>query len=126
MRADLERFRREAERVDMSRGCLRARAQRHPWFGRRAGRVLASAGGALLAALIAAGVYYRSHRRTPLTDKDTVVVTDFANSTGDAVFDDTLKTALTIALSQSPFLNVLAESKANATLKLMKRAQAHA
>jgi tetratricopeptide (TPR) repeat protein len=56
-----------------------------------------------------------------LTDKDTVVLADFANSTGDAVFDDTLKTALSVALNQSPFLNVLPESKVAATLKLMAR-----
>jgi hypothetical protein len=43
---------------------------------------------------------------------------DFANSTGDPVFDDTLRQALTVALNQSPFLNVLAENKLAATLKL--------
>ena len=43
-------------------------------------------------------IYYRSHIVKPLTDKDTVVLTDFSNSTGDAVFDDTLKTALSVAL----------------------------
>ena len=61
-------------------------------------------------------------QRTPkLTDKDTIVLADFANSTGDPVFDDTLKTALSIALKQSPFLNVLSESKVAATLNLMTR-----
>ncbi|HEX4716188.1 MAG TPA: tetratricopeptide repeat protein, partial [Ktedonobacteraceae bacterium] len=57
----------------------------------------------------------------PLTDKDTIVLADFANSTGDPVFDDTLKQALTVALNQSPFLNVLAENKVTETLKLMAR-----
>lgn len=75
----------------------------------------------LLVALIAAGLSYRSHRVKPLTDKDTIVLADFANSTGDAVFDDTLKTALSVALNQSPFLNVLSENKVAATLKLMSR-----
>jgi tetratricopeptide (TPR) repeat protein/tRNA A-37 threonylcarbamoyl transferase component Bud32 len=70
-------------------------------------------------ALIAAAVYYRSRRAMPLTDKDTIVLTDFGNSTGDPVFDDTLKTALSISLGQSPFLKVLSESKMAATLKLM-------
>jgi serine/threonine protein kinase/tetratricopeptide (TPR) repeat protein len=76
---------------------------------------------AIVAALIAGGLYYRSHQAKPLTDKDTIVLADFANSTGDAVFDDTLKQALTVALNQSPFLNVLAENKVAATLKLMAR-----
>ena len=72
-------------------------------------------------ALIAGGLYYRSHRAEPLTDKDTIVLADFANSTGDPVFDDTLKTALNVSLNQSPFLNVLSENKVAATLKLMAR-----
>jgi len=48
----------------------------------------------VLVALIAVGLYYRSHRAKPLTDKDTVVIADFSNTTGDPVFDGTLKTAL--------------------------------
>ncbi len=59
--------------------------------------------------------------RYALTEKDTIVLADFANSTGDAVFDDTLKTALSVSLNQSPFLNVLPENKVAATLKLMSR-----
>jgi tetratricopeptide (TPR) repeat protein len=71
--------------------------------------------------LIASGIYYRGHRNQRLTEKDTVVLADFANSTGDAVFDDTLKTALTVSLRQSPFLNVLSDSQVGKTLKLMTR-----
>ncbi len=56
-----------------------------------------------------------------LTEKDTLVIAEFSNSTGDPVFDDTLKTALHVSLSQSPFLNLLPESKIRATLKLMAR-----
>jgi serine/threonine protein kinase/tetratricopeptide (TPR) repeat protein len=76
---------------------------------------------AVVVALIAGGFYYRAHRAKPLTDKDTIVLADFANTTGDAVFDDTLKTALSVSLNQSPFLNVLPENKVAATLKLMSR-----
>ncbi len=75
----------------------------------------------VVVALIAGGLYYRSHRPMPLTDKDTIVLADFANSTGDPVFDDTLKTALSVSLNQSPFLNVLSDSKVAKTLKLMAR-----
>jgi serine/threonine protein kinase/tetratricopeptide (TPR) repeat protein len=75
----------------------------------------------LVALLVAGGLYYRSHRSKPLTDKDTIVLADFANTTGDPVFDDTLKTALSVSLNQSPFLNVLPENKVAATLKLMTR-----
>jgi tetratricopeptide (TPR) repeat protein/predicted Ser/Thr protein kinase len=87
-------------------------------FSRADGYIVAAL---LVAALIAGGLYYHAHRSKPLTDKDTIVLADFANSTGDAVFDDTLKTALSVSLNQSPFLNVLPENKVAATLKLMSR-----
>jgi tetratricopeptide (TPR) repeat protein/predicted Ser/Thr protein kinase len=71
-------------------------------------------------AAVAAGYY--THRPAPkLTEKDTIVVGDFANSTGDPVFDDALKQALSVSLRQSPFLNVLSDEKVTATLKLMMR-----
>ena len=60
-----------------------------------------------------------------LTDKDTIVLTDFANSTGDAIFDDTLKTALNVSLRQSPFLNVLSDGKVAETLQMMTRPAEH-
>jgi eukaryotic-like serine/threonine-protein kinase len=75
--------------------------------------------GLAAAILLAAGIYYRAHEIKPLTEKDTIVVADFANSTGDSVFDDTLKTALTLSLRQSPFLNVLSDSNVRRILKLM-------
>jgi Tfp pilus assembly protein PilF len=56
-----------------------------------------------------------------LTEKDTVVLADFDNSTGDAVFDGTLKQALAVDLGQSPFLNVLSDRRINETLRLMGR-----
>ena len=66
-------------------------------------------------------LWWNSRVSARLTEKDTVVLSDFANSTGDAIFDDTLKQALTAALRQSPFLNVLSDSKVSATLQLMTR-----
>ena len=63
----------------------------------------------------------RARSRSALTEKDTIVLADFANSTGDAIFDDTLKTALNVSLRQSPFLNVLSDSEVAKTLQLMTR-----
>ncbi len=74
--------------------------------------------------LVAGGFYYRAQHGKRLTDKDTVVLTDFSNSTGDPVFDDTLKTALSVALNQSPFVNVLSENKVAEALQQMIRADA--
>jgi tetratricopeptide (TPR) repeat protein len=77
--------------------------------------------GLLVAALIAGALYRRPHQTKPLTDRDTIVLADFANSTGDAVFDGTLRQGLAVQLEQSPFLNILADQKVRDGLKLMGR-----
>jgi len=75
----------------------------------------------LVALLVVGKFYYRWHQSKRLTGKDTIVLADFANSTGDAIFDDTLKTALNVSLRQSPFLNVLPDSAVAETLQQMTR-----
>ncbi len=75
----------------------------------------------IVAGLIANTVYRRSRPAERLTEKDTVLLVDFINTTGDSVFDDTLKQALSISLNQSPFLNVLSENKVIATSRMMGR-----
>jgi serine/threonine protein kinase/tetratricopeptide (TPR) repeat protein len=76
---------------------------------------------ALIIALAAGALYWRSVRAAKLTEKDTIVLADFANTTGDAIFDDTLKQALATQLAQSPFLNILSDQRVNDTLRLMGR-----
>src|SRR5271165_5205532 len=83
-------------------------------------------GGVIAAVLLVASavgyfLYQKSHKTAPLGEKDTVVIADFVNTTGDPVFDGTLKQALTIQLEQSPFLNVLSERHISATLKMMNQ-----
>src|SRR5580692_4317659 len=73
----------------------------------------------LVALLVGGGFYYRWHQRKRWAGKDTRVLTDVANSTGDAIFDDTLKTALTVSLRQSAFLNVLSEGDVAKTMQQM-------
>jgi eukaryotic-like serine/threonine-protein kinase len=91
-------------------------------------KMLLPAGIVVLVALVAGGVYLRSRSTKPataaaaLTEKDTVVLADFTNATGDPVFDGTLKQALGVDLEQSPFLNILSDRKVGETLKLMGRA----
>src|ERR1035437_818808 len=93
-----------------------------PVASRKLWKVLVPAAVVVVAVAVAGTFYFRSRQMAHhLTEKDTIVLADFANSTGDAVFDDTLKTALSVALNQSPFLNVLPENKVAATLKLMSR-----
>src|SRR5271170_7812623 len=72
-------------------------------------------------ALSIGGYFVFFHHKAKLTDTDTIVLADFANSTGDTIFDDTLKTALTVSLQQSPFLSVLPDSTVTKTLQLMTR-----
>ncbi len=92
-------------------------------------RIVVPAVGVLMIA-IAAGLYVRSRSATPaaksapLNEKDTIVLADFDNTTGDAVFDGALKQALGVELGQSPFLNILSERKVAQTLKLMGRPSA--
>ena len=91
---------------------------------KKRGKVFLAVSGCVIALILIAlaWTYYRSHRQTHvLTDKDTIVLADFANSTGDAVFDDTLKTALAVSLRQSPFLDIISDNKVAATLRLMAR-----
>ena len=66
-----------------------------------------------------AGLYYHAHRGQLLADKDTIVLADFANTTGDPVFDHTLRLGLSAELDQSPFLNVLSDERIGHTLSLM-------
>jgi eukaryotic-like serine/threonine-protein kinase len=75
----------------------------------------------LLIALLGAVWFWHQRSANILTEKDTIVLADFVNTTGDAIFDDTLKTALNISLRQSPFLNVLSDSQVSKTLKMMTR-----
>jgi serine/threonine protein kinase/tetratricopeptide (TPR) repeat protein len=93
-----------------------------PVEGRKLWKFLVPVAVILVAAAIGGAFYFRSRQTTHrLTEKDTIVLADFANSTGDAVFDDTLKMALTVSLRQSPFLNVLSDSDVAKTLQQMTR-----
>ena len=78
---------------------------------------------ATAAILAALGVWslYRTHSAHALTDKDTLLLSDFVNTTGDAVFDGTLKQALAVQLQQSPFLNVFPQERVRQTLGYMGR-----
>jgi eukaryotic-like serine/threonine-protein kinase len=84
-------------------------------------RTLLGAALVLALALAAAGGAFYWRRSTVLTDKDTIVLADFANNTGDAVFDDALKQGLSVELDQSPFLNILSEDRVRQQLRYMGR-----
>ncbi len=114
MRADLQRLKRDSESGRSPATSAGTPAIQGGTLWKVAVPVL------LIALLVAGGLYYRSRQQSQhLTEKDTIVLTDFTNSTGDAIFDDTLKTALSVSLRQSPFLNVLSDSEVAKTLQQM-------
>jgi tetratricopeptide (TPR) repeat protein/tRNA A-37 threonylcarbamoyl transferase component Bud32 len=134
LRGDLKRLRRETESGRAVAVSERVTMVENP-TSRKPRETLRQAQGrlwgtpvfwAVVAAVVLAGIavggwYWRARGANRLSAKDSVVVADFANSTGDAVFDDTLKQGLSMTLRQSPFLNLLPDDQVAATLKQMTR-----
>lgn len=114
MRVDLERLKRENESVRSVIVAPAARGSRPRNFW----KIVISAALAMFAAL-AGFLYYRSRAVPKLAEKDTIVLADFDNTTGDPVFDGTLRQGLSAQLEQSPFLNLLSEQRIAQTLALM-------
>jgi tetratricopeptide (TPR) repeat protein len=84
-----------------------------PW------KVTVPAAGLVVA--LAVGGYFYFHRTPKLTDKDAIVLADFTNTTGDPVFDGTLRQGLSVQLEQSPFLNLVPDEQIQETLQMMKQ-----
>ena len=87
----------------------------------RSRKIVVTAAVVVLAAGIAGGLFWRARQTRRLTEKDTIVLGDFANSTGDAVFDGTLRVGLSLQLEQSPFLSLVSEEGIHQTLRMMER-----
>jgi DNA-binding winged helix-turn-helix (wHTH) protein len=94
----------------------RTRSYRYAW--------LALAGAVILVAvwmLVARRSAFWPHHSAPSTEKHTAVLADFVNSTGDPVFDETLRQGLAVQLEQSPYLSLIADERVRQTLRLMER-----
>ena len=85
-------------------------------------RLLAVAAVVVIAALLAGGLYWRSRGGQTLSERDSILLADFVNTTGDPVFDGTLKQALAVQLEQSPYLNIVPDQTVRQTLQFMGRA----
>ena len=115
MRADLQRQRRSSGVTTGEVPVATAVTAPH-----RSKRLHWVAGAAVLAAVSAAGYWSYFTRSTPtLTETDTIVFGDFANTTGDAVFDDALRQGLIVQLQQSPYLRVLPDQSVRRVLTMM-------
>ena len=112
--ADLQRLKREDP--DSAPVAVSAKT-RAPTGNAKRWRVIVPAAVAVLA--LSVGAYFYFHRTPKLTDKDTIVLADFTNTTGDAVFDGTLRQGMAVQLEQSPFLSLISEQRIQQTLRLM-------
>ena len=120
MRTDLQRLKRDTESEHTA--VATAEAGLRPATKSTGRRWMAIAAPAMVAVVLGVGAWlYFARKAQALTEKDTIVLSDFTNTTGDAIFDDTLKTALNVSLRQSPFLNVLSDSEVAKTLQQMTR-----
>src|SRR5712692_5154149 len=84
-------------------------------------KIAAAIAGLAIVLIVVAVYFYYPRKRVTLTDKDTILLADFLNTTGDRVFDGTLKQALAVQLGQSPFLDIFSEERVRDTLKFMNR-----
>src|SRR5215467_4491027 len=114
LRSDLQRFKRDRESGHFSPARAVPSGKSRSLI---AGWKTVLSVGVVAVAIAVGSFFFFSHRATALTEKDTIVLADFDNKTGDPVFDDALKQALAVDLGQSPFLNILSDRKMAATLR---------
>ena len=115
VRSDLQQLKREVESGNITRSDFvpQPRPSRSRW------KELAAGGALLLILLIVGAWYYAARPAHALSRMDTIVLADFNNKTGDAIFDDTLRQGLAAQLQQSPFLSLLSDQRIRQTLRLM-------
>jgi eukaryotic-like serine/threonine-protein kinase len=127
VRSDLKRLKRDSESgailaATSSSSSIRSTSIRNPEAQRRSRKLPPWLIPALIVALVAAGIGFVFLKRGhALTEKDSILITDFVNTTADPVFDGTLKKALAVDLGQSPYLNVFPDQKIRQTLQFMGR-----
>jgi eukaryotic-like serine/threonine-protein kinase len=120
LRSDLKRLRRDSESGTLLVASSSNATLRRPPAPKR--KVPGWLVPVLVVALVAASIAFVLSRRShALTEKDSILITDFLNTTADPVFDGTLKKALAVDLGQSPYLNVFPEQKIRQTLQFMGR-----
>jgi eukaryotic-like serine/threonine-protein kinase len=119
IRADLQRLRRDTESAKVPTSARAVAAE----IDQRRINWKAVVPATLLVAAVAASGYFYFYRTPKLTDKDTIVLADFTNTTGEPVFDGTLRQGLSAQLEQSPFLNLLSDERIAQTLALMTQSK---
>jgi len=122
VRSDLKRLKRDSESGTISAATSSSTSIRRPAVLDKSRKLPLWLIPALIVALVAAGIAFVFLKRGhALTEKDSILITDFVNTTADPVFDGTLKKALAVDLGQSPYLNVFPDQKIRQTLQFMGR-----
>src|SRR5208282_3435739 len=121
IRSDLRHLKRDSESGKLPASAIETAAatQAAPALARSRWKVIVPAAAVVIVA--AAAAYFYFHRAPKLTDKDTIVLADFNNTTGDPVFDRTLRQGLSAQLEQSPFLSLISDERIAQTLTLMAK-----
>ena len=115
IRTDLQRLRRDSESARMS---LVTKGQSATGIRKKWKAIVPAV---IAVVTVAAGGYFYFYRTPKLTDKDTIVIADFSNTTGDTVFDGTLRQGLSVQLEQSPFLRIISDQQIQQTLRMMSQ-----
>jgi eukaryotic-like serine/threonine-protein kinase len=114
IRADLQRLKRDSESARAASGASQGTLKSTRWI------TVSSAAVVVAALAVGSWLFFPRHAHT-LTDKDTIVLADFTNTTGDTVFDGTLRQGLSVQLEQSPFLSIVSDQQIQQTLSLMSQ-----
>ena len=114
VRTDLQRLKRDTDSARLPAAARSAGATRHFRMRRKVMIPVV-----LVLVVLAAGTYSYLHRTPKLSDKDTIVLADFTNTTGDTVFDGTLRQGLSVQLEQSPFLSLVSDQQIQQALQMM-------
>jgi eukaryotic-like serine/threonine-protein kinase len=123
IRTDLQRLRRDSESGRISGTAVVAEPNSGTKSAAKSARFrwAATAAAAVAIGLAVGGWLFFTHKTHALTDKDTIVLADFTNTTGDAVFDGTLRQGLAVQLEQSPFLSIISDQQIQQTLQMMNQ-----
>jgi len=122
IRTDLQRLKRDSDSMDITAASAQLEAGPAAKSNWMRWEILTGVGFLIISAAVASWLFLSAKPR-PLTDKDTIVLADFTNTTGDSVFDDTLRQGLAVQLEQSPYLSIVSDQRIQRTMRLMDKSR---
>jgi serine/threonine protein kinase/tetratricopeptide (TPR) repeat protein len=122
IRTDLQRLKRDSDSMDITAASAQLEAGPAAKSNWMRWEILTGVGFLIISAVVASWLFFSAKPRL-LTDKDTIVLADFTNTTGDSVFDDTLRQGLAVQLEQSPYLSIVSDQRIQQTMRLMDKSR---